>query len=144
MVHMSTKPLLIVTALIEVGTGIALLVVPSITVELLLGVGLASPQALVVGRVAGAALLSIGVTCWLSSNGERRDAQRGLVAGLLIYNVAVPALLIHAVIASTMHGIALWPASVLHMGLAIWCLACLAIALRKDRSTGPSSSTERG
>ncbi len=129
---MSTKALLIVTALIEVGTGMALVVRPSLTVELLLGVGLSSPQALVVGRVAGAALVSIGVACWLSKNGERRGAQLGLVVGLLIYNVAVPLLLIQAAIAEAMHGVALWPASVLHMALALWCCACLATEPRKD------------
>ena len=68
---MNTKSLLIVTALIEAGTGIALLVAPSVIVELLLGAGLSSPQSLVVGRVAGAALIAIGVACWLARKGER-------------------------------------------------------------------------
>ena len=122
---MSTKSLLIVTALLEAGTGIALLVAPSLTVELLLGTGLSSPQSLVLGRVAGAALISIGVACWLARKAERGDAQTGLVTGMLIYNVAVPVLLIYALIASGMYGIALFPAGILHLMLAIWCVACL-------------------
>ncbi len=129
---MSTKWLLIVTALLEGGTGIALLVMPSNIVELLLGAGLSSPQALILGRVAGAALIALGVACWLSRNGERRGALFGLVAGLLIYNVAVPMLLIHAALAEAMHGIALWPASGVHLALAMWCFACLVTALKKD------------
>jgi len=72
-----------------VGTGLALLVVPSPTVALLLGEGAISLKTLVVGRVAGAALLSIGVTCWFSRQAERGGAL-GLLAGLLIYNLAVP------------------------------------------------------
>jgi len=44
---------------------------------------------------------------------------------MLIYNVAVPILLIHAAIDSTLRGIALWSASVLHFALATWCIACL-------------------
>jgi hypothetical protein len=47
----TTNALLVVTALIEVPTGLVLIVVPSWTAELLLGVGLSSPQALVVARI---------------------------------------------------------------------------------------------
>ena len=49
---MSTKTLLIVTSLLEAATGVALLVLPSLTAELLLGEGLTSPQALVVAMAA--------------------------------------------------------------------------------------------
>ena len=120
---MNIKSLLIVTALAEGGTGIALLVVPSVIVELLLGAGLSSPQSFVLGRIAGAALVSIGVACWLA---RKADAVvTGLVAGMLIYNVAVPVLLIYAAMADGMQGVALSPASILHVMLAVWCLLCL-------------------
>jgi hypothetical protein len=120
----STKALLIVTALVEVGTGALLLVEPSWTAELLLGETLSSPQALVVARVAGVALISMAVACWLGRNAERR-AQSGLVGGMLIYNVGVPILFVHGWLASALEGIGLWPASVLHCALAIWCVVCL-------------------
>ncbi|MBI3407238.1 MAG: hypothetical protein HY040_02640 [Planctomycetes bacterium] len=113
-----------VTALIEIGTGLALLVAPSLSVEFLLGEGLSSPQALVVARVAGVALISVGVACWLGRNADRR-AQSGLIAGMLIYNLAVPILLLHGWIASALQGLGLWPASILHAVLAIWCVICL-------------------
>ena len=116
--------LLIVTALVEVGTGVALLIAPSAVVVLLLGEGLSSPQSLVLGRVTGAALISIGVACGLTSNGDSRG-QRALVGSMLIYNLAVPVLLGQAAIAFGFRGIALWPAIVLHLGLAIWCILCL-------------------
>ena len=58
------KLLLIAMALAEGGTGVALLIAPSFIVELLLGVGLLSPQSLVLGRITGAALISIGMACW--------------------------------------------------------------------------------
>ena len=119
-----SKPLLIVTALVELGTGVALVIAPSLLVELLVGAGLTSPQSLVLGRVTGAALISIGVACWLTRNGES-TGQRALVGSMLIYNFAVPVLLIHAAIGLGMCGIALWPASVLHLGLAISCILCL-------------------
>jgi len=122
---MNTESLLLVTALLELGTGVALLAAPSFIVELLLGAELASPQAFVLGRITGVALISLGVACWLARSGEGSTARTGLVAGMLIYNVSVPILLIHAALASRMEGIALWPASVLHLLLAIWCLARL-------------------
>jgi hypothetical protein len=122
---MNIKSLLIVTALLEGGTGIALLVTPFVIVELLLGAGPSSPQSLVLGRIAGAALICIGVTCWLARKGERNDTQSGLLAGLLVYNVAVPALLIYAAIALELRGILIWPAGILHAALAVWCLLCL-------------------
>ena len=122
---MNIKSLLIVTALIEAATGIALLVAPSVVVELLLGAGLSSPQSLVLGRIAGAALVSIGVACWMARKSEHSDARTGLVTGIFIYNVAVPVLLIYAAMADGMQGVALWPASILHVMLAVWCLLCL-------------------
>ncbi len=121
---MSARALLIVTAILEVGTGVTFLSVPSLTVEILLGEGLSRPQALVMARVTGAALISIGVACWLGRNGERR-AQLALVAGMLIYNVAVPILLLHAWIALSLDGFGLWPASLLHTLLAVWCVVSL-------------------
>ncbi len=118
---MNAKSLLIVTAAVELGAGIALLSVPSWTAELLLGAELSSPPAFVVARIAGAALVSIAIACWLSRNGERRE-QSALVAGVLAYNLAVPIVLIQYWHATSLQGFGLWPACILHAGLAIWCL----------------------
>jgi hypothetical protein len=121
---MTTKVLLIVMAIIEVGAGVALVAVPSACAELLLGEGLTAPPSLVVARIAGAALISVGFMCWRERHGER-PSQSSSVAGILIYNLAVPIVLVHAWFAWGLHGIALWPASLLHTGLSIWCVACL-------------------
>src|SRR4051794_14479707 len=118
------KHLLRAMALVEVGTGASLLFAPSIIVKVLLGDGLSSPQSLVLARIAGAALISIAMTCWLASNAETTGA-RGLVRSMLVYNVAVPMLLIHTAITYEMRGIGLWPACVLHTSLAIWCMVCV-------------------
>jgi hypothetical protein len=119
-----TKSLLIATAVIEAGAGVALLGVPAWFAEILLGEGLFGQAALVVARVAGFALMSLAVACWLVRNGERR-AQAALVAGMLVYNFGVPIVLVHARFAWSLEGLALWPACVLHTGLGLWCLACL-------------------
>lgn len=131
------KNLLIVTAGIEAATGLALLGLPSLVVSILLGGTLDTPAALVVARVGGAALLCIGVACWLARNDQQSRAATGLIAALLLYNIAAVAVLVHAGMGLGLSGIGLWPAVVLHVTLAVWCIACL----RNKRSN--SSITER-
>lgn len=121
---MTTKALLGVTGVIELATGALLLAVPSLTATLLLGGGLGSPEAFVVGRISGAGLLAIGVICWMSRN-HGRDGQNGLLAGLLVYNAAVAVVLGYAAVVGTVRGVGLWPAIGLHSVLLIWCAACL-------------------
>ena len=124
------KSLLIVTALIEAATGLALLLSPSLLVSLLLGSSLDAPAALTVGRVAGAALLALGVACWLARDDVESHAAQGLVAAMLLYNIAAVLLLASAGIGSGLRGVELWPAVVLHAALAIWCIACLRSELQ--------------
>jgi hypothetical protein len=62
------KRLLTLTAIIEAGTGLALIAMPSIVVRLLLGSPLQTYDAVTLGRVAGAALLALGVACWLAQH----------------------------------------------------------------------------
>ena len=119
--------LLIVTAVAEGGTGLLLLVLPSVPLALLLGVEQPSPEAFVIARVAGAALLAIGVACWLARNDKRTSALLGLLIGVLIYDVAAAALLAYAGLVLSLAGIALWPAVVLHLALAVWCGVCLFV-----------------
>ena len=114
-------PLLVVTAIVEAGTGLALVMVPSVVTTILLGATLDPPVALVVARIAGVALLSLGVACWLASKEARSRASRGLIAAMLLYNVAVPVVLALA----GLYGIGLWPVVLAHAALAVWCMACL-------------------
>jgi len=117
--------LFIVTALSEGGIGLLLLVLPSVPQALLLGTNQASPETTFFARIAGAALLAIGVTCWLGRSDTLSPAQRGLIAGVLVYDAAAVALLAYAGLSLGLVGIALWPAVVLHSMLAIWCIVCL-------------------
>jgi len=117
--------LLKLTALIEAATGLALMIVPSVVVRLLLGSELDTSAAVTLGRVAGVALFALGVACWLARDDTQSRAARGLVAAMLLYNVATVAVLAFAGIGFGLHGVALWPAVVLHAVMAVWCVACL-------------------
>jgi len=72
--------LLVVTAVIEAGAGLALMIWPSTAVMFLLGSSLDSQAGLTLGRVAGAALLTLGVACWLA----RHDAESRPAAALIV------------------------------------------------------------
>src|SRR5206468_8564957 len=116
--------LLKLTAIIETATGLALLALPSFVVRLLLGAEI-SGASMPLGRVAGAALLALGVACWLARDDTQSRATRGLVVAMLMYNIAATAVLAFAGICLGLHGVVLWPAVVLHAVMAIWCIVCL-------------------
>jgi hypothetical protein len=118
--------LLALTALIEAVMGLALLAVPSVVVRLLLGAEI-SGVAIPLGRVAGVALLALGVACWLAGGDTKSRAGKGLVVAMLVYNVGVAAILAVAGINSSPVGIALWPAVILHAVMAVWCARVLCM-----------------
>jgi len=122
--------LLLVTALLEVLTGLALLATPSLVVSVLLGTVLDSSTGTVLARVAGAALLSLGLVAWLARKLPRSPAAGGLVQALLFYNAAVAAVLIHAHVALGVSGVGLWPAVIVHVAMAGWCI----LRMRKDKA----------
>jgi len=114
------KFLLTLTALIEALTGLGLLIVPAIVVKLLLGAEI-SGAAIPLGRMAGVALLALGVACWRARGDTQSRAARGLIAAILLYNLGAVGILGDAGIQSPTVGIALWPAVVLDAVLAVWC-----------------------
>src|SRR5215213_8645821 len=112
--EMRLKELLLVTAVVEVVTGLALLGLPAIVLASLLGIQSASVETQFVGRIAGAALLAIGVASFLARTDATLPGQRGLLTGILLYDVLVALLLVYAGLVLQMAGLALWPAVVLH------------------------------
>jgi hypothetical protein len=122
---MEARTLLTVTALAETGVGLLLLLSPPLVSGLLLGVSLDAPAALIVGRIAGAALVSLGSACWLARDDGPNRARRGLVAAMVLYNCAAVAVLAHAGAGVRLVGVLMWPAVALHAALALWCIACL-------------------
>jgi hypothetical protein len=119
------KSLFSIAGAAEAATGLMLLAAPSLLVELLLGAAPGTPAGLTVTRVAGAALLALGAACWFARGDAASRAARGLVAAMLLYNVAVAAILALAWTSLALFGIAFWPVVLAHTGLAAWCVACL-------------------
>lgn len=115
------KTLHTVSAVIELGAGLALLVFPSAVVNLLLGSPLDAPAAIALGRLTGAALLALGVACWLARGDALGCAARGLVVSMLVYNIGAVVVLGVAGVQLPTTGIALWPVVVLHTLMAAWC-----------------------
>ena len=97
---------------------------PAIVVRLLLGAKI-SGATIPLGRVAGVALLTLGVASWLASYDERSCAARGLVSAMVLYNLGAVIILGSAGLGSQSVGIALWPAVILHAVMAVWCVTSL-------------------
>lgn len=102
------KRALISAAVGEVSTGLALLIAPGLVGRLLLGEELTG-MAIPVARVAGIALVGLGIACW---PGTPR-------AGMLTYSAAVTLYLAYLGFTASPIGLLLWPAVVLHLVLTV-------------------------
>ena len=87
----------------EAVTGLALLIAPSLVGQLLLGEQLAG-VAIPVARVAGIALIALGIACWPGWS----------LPGMLTYSVLVTLYLACLGFAGGLSGVLLWPAVILH------------------------------
>ena len=123
---MTVTRLFLVTAVLEIGAGLTLLVAPSAVIRLLFGPAVEVFPAIGVVRLTGAALLSLGAACWWARRDERSPASRALVGALLIYNVTVVALVVVGALGAL--GPLQWVAVVLHGALAAWCAKSLSVA----------------
>ena len=117
--------LLAVTAAAEVATGLVVVARPSRFATLLLGSSLDAPAALTIARVAGVALIALGVACWLARSDGHSRAARGLVGAMLFYNTGVAIVLAWAGIGLALSGMALWPAVAFHAAMTAWCITTL-------------------
>jgi len=119
------KLFLVTTAFVETATGLCLLILPAVLFAILLGLEHASAEATFVARIAGAALLAIGIASWMARTDTSTSAQLGLLTGILVYDTAASMLLAFAGAVLKMIGVLLWPAVALHTVLAVWCFSCL-------------------
>jgi hypothetical protein len=117
---------LALAAAAEIATGLVLLAYPPIVVGLLLGADISGPDdtaavAVVIGRVAGIALIALGVGCWPGSSA---------LAGMLTYGSLVTIYLGGLGLTGNRVGALLWPAVALHVVLSV----LLAVAWLRQQS----------
>ncbi len=116
------RSVLALAAFGEAATGVALLLVPSLVGQMLLGAELTG-IAVTVARVAGIALVALGVACWPGPP----------LLGMLIYGAAVTLYLAYLGAAGGATGMLLWPAVVLH--------AILTALLTRELARGGGTTT---
>ena len=105
-------------ALSAVGEGIAglaLLVDPAIVIRLLFGAEITGAGT-IMSRIAGIALIALGLACWPSS-AARADAPA--LRALLTYDVLVALYLAYQYVVGTFVGVLLLPALAAHVVLAL-------------------------
>jgi hypothetical protein len=101
-------------AWLEIAVGVTLSVAPNFLCVLLFAT---TPEGagMPIARLAGVALLALGISCLPSV----QTAPRGKsVLGLLVYNVGAAILFAWVGAATAQHGFLLWPAAILHAGIA--------------------------
>ena len=113
----ATSPILKIAAVVEIATGLALLFVPALFAQQLLGEN-PTALAIIVGRVTGVALVGLGIACWPGP----------APLGMFVYSTGVMAYLAYLGFAGTA-GRMLWPAVILHIVLS----AFLALDIRNSR-----------
>ena len=122
------KRVLALAAVSEAATGLALVIVPSLVGRLLLGAELTGVS-IPVARVAGLALVALGLACWPGS-----DAGSGLaraLRGMWCYSMLVTLYLAYLGIRNEWVGVLLWPAVAIHALLTF----LLARTWLKDRQS---------
>ena len=115
-------------AIVEVATGLALMIDPRIVVALLVGPN-APAEEIPMGRLPGIAILALGLACWPSA----QHAESGSPAfwAMLVYNVLIALFLVYLFKVGHLGGVLLWPGVALHAVVAL----LLVWTWRKGRLT---------
>jgi hypothetical protein len=117
-----------ISASVELAIGCALLTIPSVVLQAL--IGSPSDQAgWVVGRVLGGALLALGAAGMLTPS---QSPERGVAWGFAVYNALATVILVVAGTTGAADGWLLWPVVALHGLLAA---ALVLGSLRVDRTS---------
>jgi hypothetical protein len=103
-------------AVMEVATGLILIVDPAVVVALLVGMEVSGVGTLV-GRCFGITLLALGLACWPGP----RPAEGGgpTLRGMLVYNALIAFYLTFLGTVRHQGGLLLWPAVALHAVIAV-------------------------
>jgi hypothetical protein len=101
---------------VEVVTGLVLVIRPSVFGVLVFGAAF-SPPGQALGRLAGFALLGLAWACWPRQG--TAEASRSALTALFGFSVLTAVYLVYLGIFKHLAGPLLWPATVLHLVIAI-------------------------
>jgi hypothetical protein len=111
------KKFLSLTAILEGLTGIMIIAIPKSIILFLLGKPADGPGGTITAMLAGAAIFSLGILCWLLR--ESASAYQA-VKGMLVYNCAIIAVAVYGVVGFGLQGPGLWLIILAHSVLFIW------------------------
>jgi hypothetical protein len=126
-----TRFIVPVAAAVEVATGLSILIIPRLFVLLLLGAAVAQPG-VVIARICGLALLSLGLACWPGKQAPIGQQGAALVRALLTYNALLAPYLVYLRILSGYRGVLLVPAIILHIVLTILLIRHYAAVIARN------------
>ena len=101
------------SAVAELATGLALIAMPALVITLILA-PVTSEMIVPVARVAGIALIALGLACWPG----RHRAGDAPFRALLTYNLLVAVYFAYLGVAQNPGGLLLWPVVGLHAAVA--------------------------
>jgi hypothetical protein len=117
------------SAVVEFATGLALLAVPSVVFDALIGSPADSGTTLV-ARTLGGALLALGMAGWMAG----ANPERGLTFSFVAYNVITTAVLVVGGLDGSADGTLLWPVAAVH------AIASAALGASANRRPQPDST----
>ncbi len=104
--------LLSLAAAAEAATGLVVLVYPPLAIRLLFGAELAG-AGVVMSRIAGIALIALGIACWPGGAAVRA------LCGMLTYSALATLYLLYVGVGGEWVGRLLWPAVAIHAVLTV-------------------------
>ena len=113
---LTLRNILAFSAVVEVATGLALMIDPAIVAALLLGAEI-SGAGTVLGRCFGVALLALGLACWPGR--QHAESSSSAFRAMLIYNVVIALYLAYLGTVGHLGGLLLWPGVALHAVVAL-------------------------
>jgi hypothetical protein len=125
---MGMKTLLGLAAVLEAATGLALVLQPVLVAQVLFGDGVAG-AGMALSRVAGIALLALGVACW--PGGQAGSGGAPALRAMLTYSLLVTIYLAYLGVIVHLAGMLLWPGVAAH---AVWMFLLVA-AWRRERQS---------
>lgn len=127
-----TRLVILVCAVLETGTGLALLILPRFVVRVLLGAPLFG-AGVATSRLCGLALISFGLACWPACEAAPGRLDRRAVRALLVYNAGATAYLAWLALEGY-RGLLLVPAMAIHAILAVVVARIVGTAPRSARA----------